>query len=155
MTALSGCVDAPITPDQLESDGMLRSGGRAQAAFSAQERAVVQPVVQVSAVLAAEAEGALEDRSEFSADVTEVHLHLRADGLLAPRPVVYRWTHDDVSVLIPGMLAPTGALTLASSSEISPDQVGKWEVEVLTEPLAPGEPPQVLVHREFEVKRPS
>jgi hypothetical protein len=145
---LVGCVDAPITPDQLEPDGQLR--GPSQSAFSAQDRPVAQ-TVSVSAVLAAEPAGALEDRTEFPAEVGTVHLHLRADGLMTARPVVYRWTHDDIAVLVPGMLAPTTTLDLATSFEVGADQVGTWLVEVLDQPALPGDEPRVLFQRQFQV----
>jgi hypothetical protein len=149
LLAFVGCVDAPITPDQLEADGQLRSGP-SQSAFSARDRPVAQ-TVSVSAVLAAQPAGALEDRTAFSADVGEVHLHLRADGLMTARPVVFRWTHDDLSVLVPGMLAPTITLDRATSFEIGPDQVGTWLVEVLDQPALPEEEPRVLFQREFQI----
>jgi hypothetical protein len=145
---LGGCVDAPITPDQLEPNGQLR--GVSQSAFSAQDRPVARTVT-VSAVLAAEHAGALEDRTEFPAEVGTVHLHLRADGLMAARPVVYRWTHDDLAVLVPGMLAPTTTLDLATSFEIGADQIGTWLVEVLDQPALPGDEPRVLFQRQFQV----
>jgi hypothetical protein len=158
-----GCVDAPITPDQLQSDGTLRPLGHAQAAFSATERQEVQQAVQVSAVLASQADGPLKDRNEFDADVGTIYLHVRADGLLQPRAVLYRWTHGDLTVLEPGALAPTDAMSLGTSFEIDPELHGHWEVEVLAESGAAAaaakgeepEPPRVLFHREFEVKRPS
>lgn len=149
-------MDAPITSDQLEADGRLRVGGsHHQAAFEAEERDQTRAVIQVSAVLAAQADGPLEDRNEFSGDVGSVHLHLRADGLLEPRPVVYRWTHDDLSVLVPGILAPSDSLSLGTSLDIDPELTGHWQVEVLSRPEQPDEPPRVLFHREFEVERPS
>jgi hypothetical protein len=151
---LSACADAPITPDQLQPDGTLRPLGHAQAEFSAADRQQLQRAVQVSAVLAAEADGPLEDRSEFPADVGTIYLHVRADGLLQPRAVLYRWTHGDLSVLEPGSLAPTDALSLGTRFDIDPELHGHWEVEVLTEE-GQSEPPRVLFHREFEVKRPS
>ncbi len=153
---LSGCADAPITPDQLQSGGTLRPLGHAQAEFSATPRPQqVLQAVQVSAVLAAQADGPLEDCNEFEADVGTIYLHVRADGLLQPRRVLYRWTHGDLEVLEPGSLEPTDALSLGTSFHIDPEMHGHWEVEVLTEAEAPGEPPRVLFHREFEVKRPS
>jgi hypothetical protein len=152
---LGACADAPITPDQLQPDGTLRPLGHAQAEFSAADRQQVQRAVQVSAVLAAEADGPLEDRSEFPADVGTIYLHVRADGLLQSRAVLYRWTHGDLSVLEPGSLAPTDALSLGTRFDIDPELHGHWEVEVLTESETPHEPPRVLFHREFEVKRPS
>lgn len=152
----TGCVDAPITADQLEPDGRLRSLGHEQAAFAVEHPAdrPTQQAVQVSAVLAAEAKGPLEDRNAFAADVGAVHLHVRADGLLEPRPVVYRWAHDGFEMAIPGMLAPNGAMTLGASFEIDPEQTGTWEVDVLAGPVAAGEDTvHVLFHREFEVER--
>lgn len=154
---LTGCVDAPVTPDQLEPNGQLRPGQN-HAAFSAQDRAVAQTAIHVSAVLAPQPDGALEDRSSFSADVGTVHLHLRADGLMAARPVVFRWTHlqgDPLSVLVPGMLAPNSSMDLAASFDIEPDQFGAWRVEVLDQAPAAGEEPRVLFERDFQVERPS
>lgn len=161
---LSGCADAPITPDQLQSDGTLRPLGHAQAEFSATPRPQqVQQAVQVSAVLAAQADGPLEDCNDFEADVGTIYLHVRADGLLQPRAVLYRWTHGDLVVLEPGSLAPTDALSLGTSFDIDPELHGHWEVEVLAdagsdpekEGADAGSEPRVLFHREFEVKRPS
>jgi hypothetical protein len=146
---VTACVDAPITPDQLEPDGQLRAGPT-QSAFAAQDRPVAR-MVTVSAVLAAEPSGALEDRTQFDAEVGTVHLHLRADGLMTARPVVYRWTHDELEVLVPGMLAPTTTLDLATSFDIGTDQVGTWLVEVLDQPALPGDEPRVLFQREFHV----
>lgn len=148
----AACQDAPITADQLQPDGRLRAASLDQAAFSAEPTDRIRSAVQVSAVLAAEAEGALEDRSTFGADVGTVHLHLRADGLLEPRPVIYRWTHEDLAVLVPGTLAPTSALSLGTSFAIDPEETGRWEVEVLTKPRNPEEAPQVLFHRAFEIR---
>lgn len=152
---LGGCVDAPITADQLQPDGRLREQGRDQAAFAADpdEGRRTKQAIQVSAVLAAEADGPIEDRNAFAADVGAVHLHIRADGLLEPRPVVYRWTHGDFEMVIPGTLAPHGAMTLGASFEIDPEQAGTWQVDVLAGPAEPGEAPRVLFHREFEVER--
>jgi hypothetical protein len=153
--SLAACVDAPITPDQLQADGTLRPMGHEQAAFSAAERQRVQQAVQVSAVLAAQADGPLEDGNEFDADVGTIHLHVRADGLVQARAVVYRWRHEELTVLEPGALSPTGSLSLGTSFDIDPELYGRWEVDVLTQPDTSGERPRVLFHREFEVKRPS
>lgn len=152
---LAGCVDAPITPDQLEADGQLRAASLGHSAFSAAPR--TSPAMQaarISAVLAAQQDGPLEDASSFSADVGAVHLHLRADGLDDARQVVFRWSHDGTSVLVPGRLEPGGTLSLASSFKIEPAQVGTWQVEVLGEPGADGEP-ALLFARTFEVFGPS
>ena len=154
---LPGCVDAPITPDQLQADGTLRPVGREQAAFSAAELPGqrVKQAVQVSAVLASQAEGPLQDGNLFDADVGTIHLHVRADGLLQARAVVYRWRHEELTVLEPGELSPAGSLSLGTSFDIDPELHGRWEVDVLTQPDTSGEHPRVLFHREFEVKRPS
>jgi len=148
------CVDAPITPDQLEPDGKLKAATHEQAAFSARDHLVPQQAVHLSAVLAAQSEGALEDASSFAANAGAVHLHLRVDGVFEPRPVVFRWTHDEISVEVPGILAPAEALSLAASYPIDRDQTGPWMVEVLGTPdAANGEAP-VLYQREFEVVPP-
>lgn len=150
---LGACVDAPITADQLEPDGRLRVAyGHEQAAFAAEPTEAVRSVVQVSAVLAAEAHGPLEDRNAFPHDVGTIHLHVRADGLLAPRPVTYRWTHGEFVMIEPGVLAPEGAMTRGASFSIDPAQTGTWEVQVLSEPFAEGEEPTVLFQREFEIE---
>lgn len=148
------CVDAPITRDQLEADGRLRPATHEQAAFSARERLVPQQAVHLSAVLAAQSEGALEDASSFAADVGAVHLHLRVDGVFAPRPVVFRWTYDEISVEVPGILAPAEALSLAASYPIDRNHSGKWMVEVLGTPDAADGQAPVLYQREFEVAPP-
>ncbi len=146
----TGCVDAPITPEHILPDGQLRADlAQQQAAFAAERGQVALAAVQIAAVLAAEAAGPLEDRAVFSAEVGAVHLHLRADSLLEPRPVTFVWTHDDVREEVPGVLAPTTTLALAASYPLRPDQRGRWKVEVYS---APGDgPAQPLFVREFEV----
>jgi len=127
-----------------------------QAALSA-EPGVAQ-AVRVSAVLASESEGPLEDRAEFAANVGTVYLHVRADGLLSSRRVVYRWKHEDFVVEIPGTLVASDALALGTSFDIAPEQAGHWEVDVLADTdqaQAPGGEPQVLFHREFVVDAPA
>ena len=113
--------------------------------------------VRVSAVLASESEGPLEDRAEFAANVGTVYLHVRADGLLSSRRVVYRWKHEDFVVEIPGTLVASDALALGTRFDIAPEQSGHWEVDVLadTADQAPGAEPQVLFHREFVVDAPA
>ncbi len=163
--ALGACVDAPITADQLQADGTLRGGyaggGVQQAALSAEPQKIAQ-AVRVSAVLASQAEGPLEDRAEFSAGVGTVYLHVRADGLLSSRRVVYRWRHGDFVAEVPGTLHSTDALMLGTSFDIAPEQSGHWEVDVLVDAVqgqgagqAPGSEPQVLFHREFVVEAPA
>ena len=123
-----------------------------QAALSA-EPGVAQ-AVRVSAVLASEPEGPLEDRAEFAANVGTVYLHVRADGLLSSRRVVYRWKHGEFEVEIPGTLVASDAMALGTSFDIPPEQAGHWEVDVLADAegaQAPDGEPQVLFHREFVV----
>ncbi len=152
---LPACVDAPITPDQLEADGQLRAPGLEQSAFSAQERETTQRAAQISAILAAEAEGALEDSNRFPADVGQINLHLRADGIEGPRPVLFRWTHRGDAVVIPGTLVPGETLALANSLPIDPERTGPWTVQILGAPGSPEAKPSVLFERDFDVFVPS
>ncbi|MEM9462458.1 MAG: hypothetical protein AAGF11_50385 [Myxococcota bacterium] len=151
------CVDAPITPDQLESNGQLRAPALEQSAFSAQERAITQQAAQarISAVLAAEAEGPLSDANRFSADVGQINLHLRADGIDGPRPVVFRWTHRGDAASVHGTLLPGDTLALATSFPIDPERTGDWKVEILGTPAVSGQKPPVLFERSFEVFVPA
>lgn len=151
---LPACVDAPITPDQLEADGQLRAPPLEQSAFSAQERDTTQRAARISAVLAAEADGPLEDANRFAADVGQINLHLRADGIDGPRPVVFRWTHRGNAALVEGVLAPGDTLALANSFPIDPERIGTWKVEILGASRS-GDEPAVLFEREFEVFVPS
>lgn len=150
----SACVDAPITPDQLEADGQLRAPALKQSAFSAQSQPTTQQAARISAVLAAEAEGPLEDANRFPADVGEVNLHLRADGIDGERPVVFRWTHRGDAALVQGTLLPGDTLARATSLPIDPERTGPWKVEILGAPVDGGEP-IVLFERSFEIFVPS
>lgn len=141
-----GCVDAPITPEHILPDGQLRAEFD-QAPFSVQVEPAARQAVQVAAVLAAQADGPLEDAARFPAEVGAVHLHLRADRLLEPRPVTFVWTHGDLREEVPGVLAPTTTLALAASYPLGPDQRGMWRVEV----FSVGADAQLLFSREFEV----
>lgn len=145
-----GCVDAPITPEHILPDGQLRADlSSSQAAFAATPARPVGRAVQVAAVLAAQAAGPLVDAATFTAEAGSVHLHLRADSLLEPRPVTFVWTHGESREEVPGVLAPTTTLALAASHPLNPDERGQWKVEVFT--LAGDEPAQLLLTREFEV----
>lgn len=160
------CVDAPITEAHIAPDGQLRTGLEQSAfssSFSAQPRPMTGQAVQVAAVLAAQAEGALEDAAEFSRDVGAVHLHLRADSLMEPRPVLFVWTHAGAREEVRGVLAPTTTLTLAASHPIAPavaapvvDASGQpvrgepWQVEVYAADAA-GQAGELLFRREFLV----
>ncbi|MBX7079669.1 MAG: hypothetical protein K1X88_10810 [Nannocystaceae bacterium] len=151
-----GCADAPITSDQLEADGLLRTpppeSTRDQSQFSI-DRAAPQraAVVHLSSVLANEATGAVQDRDRFAADVGTIHLHVRADGIDAPRAVTFRWIHGDSAIVVPGTLGPASTLQHAASVEVAPHQVGPWRVEVAAQP-ADGDAPEVLYTREFTVE---
>jgi hypothetical protein len=156
---VGGCVDAPITQDQLEANGELKGGpaplaNLGQVAFATHARPMAQTAARMSAVLAAQPSGPLQDASAFTTDVGMVHLHLRADGLAEARPVTARWTHAGVAVAFPAELSPSGALSLTSSMPILPDQAGKWRVEVLAAANADGDAP-LLFEREFEVILPA
>lgn len=143
----TGCADAPITPEHILPNGQLRADFE-QAAFAAQPTQVTVRAVQVAAVLAAQATGALEDAASFTAEAGAVHLHLRADSLLEARPVTFVWTFGETREEVPGVLAPTTTLALAASHPIGPEQRGRWRIEVFT---AGSEPAQLLFQREFEV----
>jgi len=152
---MPACVDAPITPDQLEADGQLRAVGLEQAAFSAQDRETTQRAAQISAVLAAEADGPLEDSNRFPADVGQINLHLRADGIEGPRPVIFRWTHRGDSAVIRGTLTPGDTLALANSLPIDPERTGPWTVQILGAPSSAEGEPSLLFERQFDVFVPS
>ncbi|MEM6992838.1 MAG: hypothetical protein AAF721_20150 [Myxococcota bacterium] len=159
--ATTGCVDAPVTQDQLQEDGalrqtVLRAGGE-QSAFSAVEQTpTLNRAAQISAVLAEVGQGPLSDKSRFEADVGTVHLHLRADGLTGNRPVVFRWTHEPTgeAVLVPGTLLPAETLRHVATHTIEPHQSGAWTVEVLSEAPGPDGLAGVLWQRTFEVAPP-
>jgi hypothetical protein len=146
---LPACVDAPITEAHIAPDGQLRTNLE-QSSFSAQPRLAMGQAVQVAAVLAAQPEGALEDAAEFPVSAGAVHLHLRADSLMEPRPVTFVWTHGGAREEVAGVLAPTTTLTLAASHPISPEQAGQWEVEVFSMD-ATGGTGELLFRREFQV----
>ena len=144
----AGCVDAPITSAQLQADGSLAAGS-AQQLFETSEAEPAPQVaqtLQLTAVLAAESEGALEDRKEYLlGEHTRIHLHLRADGLEEARPVKFVWTHqtgadglpavdEEGKLLEPietmGFLTSSETLEMAASREVTEADVGTWQVEV-------------------------
>ncbi len=157
---LAGCADAPITPDLLESDGQLIAAkpGGGQSSFAAGRATPHRAsVVQVDAILAAAPTGSIEGATTFMPDVGTVHLHVRADGLEHDRDVVFRWTHGEHTLTVPGGLVPSSQYVLAASIDVQPDQTGLWRVEVVTAPAVAGEIPEVLFSREFLIlsERPS
>lgn len=145
---LPACVDAPITEAHMTPDGQLAAYGP-QSPFAAQPSGTRGQAVQVAAVLATQADGPLEDAAQFPAESGMVHLHLRADSLMEPRPVTFVWTHEGTRDEVPGVLAPTPTLTLAASHPLGPDQRGSWEVEVYGSDAAGGR--ELLFRREFQV----
>src|SRR5690606_3897217 len=86
------CAD-PLTPAHLEADGQLHAVPMEQGAFAARPQEQSQAAIQMTAVLATQAEGPLADAATFPADVGAVFLHLRADRLATTRPVTFVWTH--------------------------------------------------------------
>jgi hypothetical protein len=129
----------------------------------------------VTGLVAAEADGPLEDATRFSLDSEAIHLHLRADGLDEPRPVTFVWLHGDqrretLGFLQPSeTIAPVASLPLARFVEegaeagfapaavagIEPDPAavaaslaGPWKVEVYSTD-ASGR--SLVFAREFEI----
>ncbi len=151
LIAPAGCVDAPLTPAHLDSDGPLHGARMEQGAFHAEAaHAPALEAVQRAAVLAPEAVGPLTDAAAFAPEVGEIFLHIRADRLTHSRPVTYVWTHGDTREVVEGVLAPSTTLAMATSHRIDPAAVGPWKVEVFGEPLADGSRP-VLFERDFAV----
>lgn len=155
--AAAGCVDAPITADQLREDGALRPGivhNPEQSAFSAVERPkAARRAAQISAVLAKVGSGPLSDQSSFEAGIDSVHLHLRADGLQGPRDIVFRWTHEasGEAVSVRSTLVPADTLRHVAAHAIAPGQSGAWTVEVLDGSASLDGEADVLWQRRFEV----
>ncbi len=164
----SGCVDAPITSAQLQADGSLAAGSAHQLieTTDAEVGTQVAQSLQLTAVLAAESEGALEDRTEYRLGEDErVHLHLRADGLGENRPVKFVWTHqtgadgqpavDEAGQTLEpietmGFLTTSETLEMAASRELTEADLGAWQVEV----RGVGPFGAVLYQRTFEVVDP-
>lgn len=152
---LSACVDVPITDAQLQADGQLRPDAGAVAIFSADTRAVPQNAqhIAVSAVLAPQAEGGLEDRASFEVGGREgdesVHLHLRGDGVSETLPLTIAWTSARGELIAESTrLSPSETMELAATRPMSRDDAGTWRVQVFAD-LAGGQ--LLLAEREFEV----
>ncbi len=146
----AGCVDAPLTTAHIDPDGQLHGARMEQGAFAAQVDAEHRSAVQITAVLATQAEGPLADAAAFSSGEEAVHLHLRADRLATPRPVLFVWSHGDEREEIEGVLAPSTALTMATSHRIDRESIGTWSIEILTLPDETGSQTS-LFEREFVV----
>lgn len=147
---IAGCADAPITPAHLEENGELRADLQ-QSLFKTPERAQERQTarsLQLTGVLAGEAEGALEDRTVFDAGPT-VFLHLRADRLEEPRPVRYVWSRGEQREETMGFLMPSPTLALAASRRFADEDAGRWRVEVWA--LSPFGTDPLVFEREFDV----
>jgi hypothetical protein len=115
----AGCADAPITAADLQDDGQLRAqaeGVHASSVHQPKARPTqVAEHLRVTGLVAAEAEGRLEDATRFSLDSPAIHLHLRADGLDEPRPVTFVWVHGDQRRETLGFLQPSETISPVAS----------------------------------------
>ena len=171
----AACADAPITAADLQADGQLREqpADSQQSVHAATEtnrpKAQVAEHLQVTGLVAAQADGPLEDATRFALDSESIYLHLRADGLTQPRPVTFVWLHGDQRRETMGFLQPSETLSLAASlplarfveegmpavtpptEQVEPDplaQAGVWKVEVYG---ADSSGRNLVFVREFEV----
>lgn len=169
----AACADAPITAADLQADGQLREqqADSQQSVHAASEtnrpKAQVAERLQVTGLVAAQADGPLEDATRFALDSESIYLHLRADGLTQPRPVTFVWLHGDQRRETMGFLQPSETLSLAASlplaryveeamavtppaEQVEPDplaQTGVWKVEV----YGADSSRNLVFEREFEV----
>jgi len=114
------CADAPITAADLQADGQLRQRTSSQQSVHASSetnrpKAQRAEHLQVTGLLAAQADGPLEDANRFSVEGEAIYLHLRADGLSEPRPVTFVWSHGDERRETMGFLQPVETIALAAS----------------------------------------
>ena len=166
----AACADAPITAADLQADGQLRESAPSSQQSIHAASAANQPAAQtaeqlrVTGLVAAQADGPLEDANRFSLESEAIYLHLRADGLDAPRPVTYVWVHGEQRRETMGFLQPKDTISLAASlplasfveaantpedSEVPPPALtGMWEVEVYS---ADANGRSLVFEREFEV----
>lgn len=161
--ALGACADAPITAADLQSNGELRQGTQHVHALdvtAATQQAQLATHQSVTGVIAAQADGPLEDATRFSDEMPAIHLHLRAEDIAEPRPVIFVWTHGEQVRETLGFLQPSETLRLAASlpleapagaretEQLSP--TGTWKVEVFSAgPTAQSR--SLLFEREFEI----
>lgn len=161
--ALGACADAPITAADLQSNGELRQGTQHVHALdvtAATQQAQLATHQSVTGVIAAQADGPLEDATRFSDEMPAIHLHLRAEDIAEPRPVIFVWTHGEQIRETLGFLQPSETLRLAASlpleapagaretEQLSP--TGTWTVEVFSAgPTAQSH--SLLFEREFEI----
>jgi hypothetical protein len=163
LLATTACADAPITAADLQSNGELLQG--TQNVHSTANRA--EPTqraeyLHVTGLLAAQADGPLEDATRFSAEVEAIHLHLRADDISEPRPVTFVWTHGELTRETLGFLQPAETLSLSASLPLVPSEpnqrdaeplpvAGAWKVEVFSTIPGLAQSRSLLFEREFEI----
>jgi hypothetical protein len=148
---LAGCADVPITAEQVESNGQLRPASVSVFDAAAAPATGTALPIQLTSVLAQEAEGALEDRATFGIEAGEVHLHLRTDrapesGITPQLAAV--WSHGDRMTETPVTLTGDATLSLASSLPVAAGDEGEWSVAVFADQP---EGRAVLVKRVFEI----
>lgn len=136
----AACADAPITAADIQADGQLRQTAspsqQIHAASVTAPRAQTAEHLRVTGLLAAQADGPLEDATRFSLDSEAIYLHLRADDLSEPRPVTFVWTRGDHRRETMGFLQPAETISLAASlplaqyadAESAIELVGEWAV---------------------------
>lgn len=167
----AACADAPITAADLQDNGELREhhADSQQSVHATADtnrpKAQVAERLQVTGLVAAQADGPLEDATRFALDAESIYLHLRADGLTQPRPVTFVWLHGEQRRETMGFLQPSETLSLAASlplarfveegmaldePDLVPDPVvlaGIWKVEV----YGADSSRNLVFEREFEV----
>ena len=174
----AACADAPITAADIQANGQLREAPASQQSVHA--ASVVEPQAQraehlrVTGLLAAQADGPLEDATRFSLESEAIYLHLRADDLSEPRPVTFVWTHSGAwgehRRETMGFLQPAETIALAASlplaryaeeeaqAELAVElgtaasewaASGKWKVEVYST-----DGRSLVFERDFEVVEP-
>ncbi|HLT40424.1 MAG TPA: hypothetical protein VK034_29295 [Enhygromyxa sp.] len=171
----AACADAPITAADIQADGQLRqtASPSQQSVHAASER---EPKLQtaehlrVTGLLAAQADGPLEDATRFSLESEAIYLHLRVDDLNEPRPVTFVWTRGEHRRETMGFLQPAETISLAASLPLAQyadtesvlELVGEWAVanqwtaigEWKLEVYSTDSHRSLLFERDFEVIEP-
>jgi hypothetical protein len=143
----AGCADAPITAADLQDDGQLREQVDQQRVHAASSsihqppaRAQIAEHLRVTGLVAAEADGPLEDATRFSLDSVAIHLHLRADGLDEPRPVTFVWLHGDQRRETLGFLQPSETISPVASLPLARYLEEGFAAALPTLPTTPPDP---------------
>jgi hypothetical protein len=146
----AGCADAPITAADLQDDGQLRVQADQQqsvhASSSHRPKAQLAEHLRVTGLVAAEAQGPLEDATRFSLDSPAIHLHLRADGLDEPRPVTFVWLHGDQRRETMGFLQPSETISPVASLPLA-----RYVEEGFAQPSTPASAPALSEAVEVEL----